>query len=113
MSKTIAEKLLIKPHSTVWLSDPARLTLLTPMPDGVREVETLAAASTAVLFAEDGASAMKMNTPRTIGTERCMRARTPGGQRTGGQTFRPGPMWVGPSHGPSRIPHRDRHQRQR
>ena len=60
MSKTIAEKLLIKPHSTVWLSDPARLPLLTPMPDGVREVDTLAAASTAVLFAEDGASARKL-----------------------------------------------------
>jgi len=60
MAKTIAEKLLIKPHSTVWLSDPARLPLLTPMPDGVREVETLATASTAVLFAEDAASARKL-----------------------------------------------------
>lgn len=55
MSKTVAEKLLIKPHTTVWLSDPARLPLLTPMPDGVREVGTLATASTAVVFAEDAA----------------------------------------------------------
>ena len=57
MMKTIAEKLLIKPHTTVWLSDPAQLPLLTPMPDGVREVETLATASTAVLFADSAASA--------------------------------------------------------
>jgi hypothetical protein len=59
MPKTIAEKLLIKPNSTVWLSDPARLPLLTPMPEGVREVDKLATASTAVLFAEDGAGARK------------------------------------------------------
>ncbi|MEV0896478.1 hypothetical protein [Actinoplanes sp. NPDC049802] len=52
MTKTIAEKLLIKPNSTVWLNEPARLPLLTPMPEGVRETGTLATASTAVLFAE-------------------------------------------------------------
>jgi len=57
MTKTVAEKLLIKPNTTVWLSDPANLTLLTPMPDGVREVETLATASTAVLFADSASSA--------------------------------------------------------
>ena len=57
MSKTIAEKLLIKPNTTVWLSDPAHLPLLTPMPDGVREVDTPATASTAVLFAESAAEA--------------------------------------------------------
>jgi hypothetical protein len=57
MSPTIADKLEIKPHSTVWLSDPAHLTLLTPMPDGVREVDMLATASTAILFAEDAAAA--------------------------------------------------------
>lgn len=53
MTETIAEKLLIKPNSTVWLNEPARLPLLTPMPDGVREVGTLATASAAVLFVED------------------------------------------------------------
>jgi hypothetical protein len=60
MPKTIAEKLLIKPHTTVWLSDPARLALITPMPDGVREVDTLATASTAVLFVDDAAGARKL-----------------------------------------------------
>jgi hypothetical protein len=60
MTKTIAEKLQIKPHTTVWLSDPARLPLLTPMPEGVRETEMLATASTAVLFADDAASARRL-----------------------------------------------------
>ncbi|SDT71651.1 hypothetical protein [Actinoplanes derwentensis] len=55
MTTTIAEKLLIKPNSTVWLNEPARLPLLTPMPEGVRESASLATASTAVLFTEDAA----------------------------------------------------------
>ncbi len=59
MSKTIAEKLLIKPNTTVWLSDPAQLPLLTPMPDGVREATGPGTASTAVLFVEDAAGARK------------------------------------------------------
>lgn len=50
--ETIAEKLLIKPNTTIWLSDPAQLPLLSPMPEGVREVDTLATASTAVVFAD-------------------------------------------------------------
>jgi GDSL-like lipase/acylhydrolase family protein len=58
--KTIAKKLRIKPNTTVWLSDPARLPLLAPMPDGVRETDTMAAASTAVLFADDAASVRKL-----------------------------------------------------
>lgn len=57
MTKTIAEKLQIKPHTTVWLSHADHLPLLTPMPDGVREAGTMATASTAVLFADDAASA--------------------------------------------------------
>ncbi|MEU4693124.1 hypothetical protein [Actinoplanes sp. NPDC023714] len=52
MTKTIAEKLMIKSNSTVWLNEPARLPLLTPMPEGVRETAVLATAGTAVLFAE-------------------------------------------------------------
>jgi hypothetical protein len=53
--ETIAEKLLIKPNTTVWLSNPAQLPLLAPMPEGVREVDTLATASTAVVFADSAA----------------------------------------------------------
>ncbi|MFB9361498.1 hypothetical protein [Actinoplanes nipponensis] len=60
MTKTLAEKLLIKPHTTVWVSQPAYLPLLTPMPTGVRESEALATASTAVLFVDDAAGARKL-----------------------------------------------------
>ena len=60
MTKTIAEKLQIKPNTTVWLSHAAHLPLLTPMPDGVRESDQLAMASTAVLFADDAAGARKL-----------------------------------------------------
>jgi len=60
MTKTIAEKLQIKPNTTVWLSHAAHLPLLAPMPEGVRESDTLTTASTAVLFAEDAASARKL-----------------------------------------------------
>jgi hypothetical protein len=60
MTKTIAEKLQIKPNTTVWLSDPAQLALLTPLPDGVREADAITTASTAVLFAEDAANARKL-----------------------------------------------------
>lgn len=56
MTKTIAEKLLIKPNSTLWLNEPARLPLLTPMPEGVRETGTLATAGTAVIFVENAAA---------------------------------------------------------
>jgi hypothetical protein len=60
MTKTIAEKLQIKPHSTVWLSHAKHLPLLTPLPEGVRQSDALATASTAVLFADDAASARKL-----------------------------------------------------
>ena len=60
MTKTIAEKLQIKPHTTVWLSDPAHLPLLTPVPEGVRESADLATASTAVLFAENASEVRKL-----------------------------------------------------
>ena len=62
MTKTIAEKLQIKPNTTVWLSDPARMPLLTPMPDGVRESDAMATASTAVLFVEDAAATRSLLT---------------------------------------------------
>jgi hypothetical protein len=57
MTETVAERLQIKPNTTVWVSDPAHIALLTPMPDGVRESDHLATASVAVAFAEDAASA--------------------------------------------------------
>ena len=60
MSKTLAEKLQIKPHTTVWVSDPAHITLLTPMPEGVRESDQIATASTAVIFADSATSAREL-----------------------------------------------------
>lgn len=60
MTKTIAEKLQIKPNSTVWVSHGKHLPLLTPLPEGVRQSDALATASTAVLFADDAASARKL-----------------------------------------------------
>jgi hypothetical protein len=55
-AKTVAEKLLIKPGATVWASDPARLALIDPLPDGVRESSDLSDADTALVFADDAAS---------------------------------------------------------
>jgi hypothetical protein len=62
MSKSIAEKLQIKPSTTVWVSHAAHLTLLTPMPDGVRESDSLATASTGVLFVDSAAEARRLLT---------------------------------------------------
>lgn len=56
MAQTVAEKLLIKPHSAVWLSHADHLPLLTPMPEGVRQVATMATASTAIVFVDDDAA---------------------------------------------------------
>lgn len=58
-TKTIAEKLLIKPNTTVWVSDRARAELLAPLPEGARTVSSPAKASTAVVFVEDAASLRK------------------------------------------------------
>jgi hypothetical protein len=55
-TKTVADKLLIRPGSTVWLSDPARQRLVEPLPAGVRVVDRMDAAATAVVFAADAAS---------------------------------------------------------
>ena len=54
-TKTIAEKLLIKPGTTVWSSDPAHFDLIEPLPEGVRRVDALDEATTALVFAEAAA----------------------------------------------------------
>lgn len=58
--KTVAQKLLVKPNTTVWVSDRARAELLAPLPEGARVVSSPAAASTAVVFVEDEASLRKI-----------------------------------------------------
>lgn len=55
-TKTVAQKLLIKPSTTVWSSHPDRLTLIEPLSDGVRAVDGPAVATTALIFADDASS---------------------------------------------------------
>jgi hypothetical protein len=55
-TKTVAEKLLIKPGTRVWISNSERRTLIEPLPAGVGVADRLADASVAVVFADDAAS---------------------------------------------------------
>jgi hypothetical protein len=55
-TKTVAEKLLIKPNTTIWASDASRIDLIQPLPENVRSVEGLDEAATALIFADDAAS---------------------------------------------------------
>jgi hypothetical protein len=56
-TKTVAEKLLIKPNTSVWTSYPDRLALIGPLPEGVTAVDSPDQATTALVFADDAASA--------------------------------------------------------
>jgi hypothetical protein len=55
-TKSVAEKLLIKPNTTIWSSDASRLNLIEPLPEGVRRVDGPAQAATALVFADDANS---------------------------------------------------------
>jgi len=54
--KTVADKLLIKAGSSVWLSDPGRGDLVGPLPDGATVVERLDQATIGLVFADDEAA---------------------------------------------------------
>jgi hypothetical protein len=54
--RSVAEKLLIRPGTTVWTSDASRLALLGDLPEGVTPVSTLSEAATAVVFADSAAA---------------------------------------------------------
>ncbi|UBU18692.1 hypothetical protein [Nonomuraea gerenzanensis] len=56
-AKTVAEKLLIKPGSTVWISADAHRPLVEPLPEGARHAGTVKEADVAVFFAADAAAA--------------------------------------------------------
>ncbi len=56
MAKTVAQKLLIKPDTTVWASPADRIELVGPLPEGVRQVDAPWEAGTALVFADDAAS---------------------------------------------------------
>lgn len=59
-AKTVAQKLLVKPGATVWISAEQHRPLVTPLPEGASFVEDLAEASVAVLFAADAAAARSL-----------------------------------------------------
>lgn len=55
-TKSVAEKLLIKPNATLWASHAARLNLIGPLPDGVRLLESPEEATAMLVFADDAGS---------------------------------------------------------
>ena len=55
-TKSVAEKLLIKPNTTIWSSHAGHLDLIGSLPAGVREVERPEEATTALIFADDAGS---------------------------------------------------------
>ena len=54
--KSVADKLMIKPGTSVWVSDEARRGLLGPLPSSVTSADGPGDASTAVVFADDAAA---------------------------------------------------------
>jgi len=61
-TKSIAEKLLIKPNTTVWLSDATHQACIEPLPEGVRIVDGMEQATVALVFADAAASAREILT---------------------------------------------------
>jgi hypothetical protein len=57
-TKTIAQKLLIKPDSSVWVSSPDDLELIGPLPDRVGVADSPENATTVLLFV-GGAQALR------------------------------------------------------
>ena len=55
-TKSVVEKLLIKPGTTVWTSESRHLDLIGPLPPDVRIVDGIEQAMVAVVFANDSAS---------------------------------------------------------
>lgn len=55
MSKTIAEKMYIKPDTTLWAEPADRLDLIGSLPDGVETVDSPGDATNVLLFADDEA----------------------------------------------------------
>jgi hypothetical protein len=55
-TKSVAEKLLIKPNTTVWSSHASHLDLIGPLPENVRLVDGPEQATTALVFADDAGS---------------------------------------------------------
>jgi hypothetical protein len=61
-TRTVVQKLQIKPNTTVWTSHADRLGLIGPLPEGAETVDALGEATTALVFADDAASAHEVLT---------------------------------------------------
>ena len=55
-TKTVAQKLLIKPGARVWVSHAARQEVIDPLPEGADRVENLGQATVGVVFVDDARS---------------------------------------------------------
>lgn len=62
MPKSVAEKLLVKPNTTLWASHADRIALIGPLPDGVESVAQMDAATAALVFADSAAAAHEILT---------------------------------------------------
>jgi hypothetical protein len=54
--KSVAQKLLVRPGTSLWISSDEGLARLGPLPDGVRRTTSLGEAAIAVVFVEDEAA---------------------------------------------------------
>jgi hypothetical protein len=55
-AKTVAQKLLLKPDTTIWSTHPELVSLIGPLPDGVRISETPQHSTAVFVFASDAAA---------------------------------------------------------
>jgi hypothetical protein len=59
-TKSVAEKLLIKPNTAVWLSHTTHLARIEPLPVGAHLVDNLEAATVALIFVDAAATAREL-----------------------------------------------------
>jgi hypothetical protein len=64
-TKTIADKLLIKQDTSIWLSHAEHLARIEPLPAGARVVDELGEATVALVFANAAAAAREILTARS------------------------------------------------
>jgi hypothetical protein len=99
-TKSLAEKLLIKPNTTVWSSHASRLDLIQPLSENVRHVDRLEQATTALVFADDAGSLRGILTAHK---DHLVRAEQLLGRLSQGEPRRPQPRQ--PVADPRRVRH--------
>jgi hypothetical protein len=82
-ARSVAQKLLIRPGSTVWCSDPARVGLVGPLPEGAVVVDGYASAEVVVVLVDDepGLRAFAEGHRDVLGTPRALWLCYPKGNR--------------------------------